>query len=97
PGRLLAVVGASGSGKSSVLSAGVAGAALAGAIESIRSAIVLKPGHEPRLDLANDPHELVIVDQFEELYTLCDDAERREEYIDRLLALPSPVAIGVRA
>ncbi|MDT4918987.1 MAG: hypothetical protein QOH89_3687, partial [Pseudonocardiales bacterium] len=97
PGRLLAVVGASGSGKSSVLSAGVAGAALAGAIDGVRSAVVIKPGPEPRLELADDPQVLVIVDQFEELYTLCDDPERREEFIDHLLALRSPVAIGVRA
>jgi WD40 repeat protein/class 3 adenylate cyclase len=97
PGRLLALVGASGSGKSSVLSAGVAGAALKGVIDGVRSVVVLKPGPDPRLDLTDNPHELVIVDQFEELYTLCADPARRDDFIDRLLELPSPVAIGVRA
>jgi WD40 repeat protein/class 3 adenylate cyclase/tRNA A-37 threonylcarbamoyl transferase component Bud32 len=97
PGRPLAIVGASGSGKSSVLRAGVVGAVLAGEVEGLERARILAPGAEPRLDVAGDPRELVVVDQFEELYTLCTDAARREEFIDRLLALPSPVVIGVRA
>ena len=97
PGRLLALVGASGSGKSSVLRAGVVGAVLAGEVEWLERARILTPGAEPGLDVAADPRELVVVDQFEELYTLCGDATRREEFIDRLLALPSPVVIGVRA
>jgi WD40 repeat protein len=40
---------------------------------------------------------LVVVDQFEELFTLCDSADRRLAFIDALLAARSPVAIGVRA
>ena len=47
--------------------------------------------------MADDPRELVVVDQFEELYTLCEDPERRDAFIDGLLALSSPVVIGVRA
>ena len=97
PGRLLAVIGASGSGKSSVLRAGVAGAALAGEAGALRHARILTPGSEPRLEVADDPAELVVVDQFEELYTLCEDPARRDAFIERLLALSSPVAIGVRA
>jgi WD40 repeat protein/class 3 adenylate cyclase/tRNA A-37 threonylcarbamoyl transferase component Bud32 len=89
PGRLLAVIGASGSGKSSVLRAGVAGA--------LDRAVILTPGAEPRLEVADDPSELVVVDQFEELYTLCEDAARRAAFIEGLLALASPVAIGMRA
>ena len=73
PGRLLAVIGASGSGKSSVLRAGVVGAALAGEVEGLERARILTPGAEPRLEVADDPRELVVVDQFEELYTLCED------------------------
>jgi WD40 repeat protein/class 3 adenylate cyclase/tRNA A-37 threonylcarbamoyl transferase component Bud32 len=97
PGRLLAVTGASGSGKSSVLRAGVVGAALAGEAGGLERARVLTPGSEPRLDVPDDPRELVVVDQFEELYTLCEDAARRDAFIDGLLTLSSPVAIGVRA
>jgi WD40 repeat protein/class 3 adenylate cyclase/tRNA A-37 threonylcarbamoyl transferase component Bud32 len=97
PGRLLAVVGASGSGKSSVLRAGVVAAALAGEVDGIESAPILVPGAEPRLEATGDPRELVVVDQFEELYTLCEDPARRGAFIDELLALPSPVVIGVRA
>ncbi|MGH2882772.1 MAG: hypothetical protein ACRDPA_08780, partial [Solirubrobacteraceae bacterium] len=37
------------------------------------------------------------VDQFEELYTECQDADRGTRFIDVLLARPGPVVIGVRA
>ncbi len=97
PGRLLAVIGASGSGKSSVLRAGAVGAALAGEAGGLEHARVLTPGSEPRLEVADDPRELVVVDQFEELYTLSKDRARRDAFIERLLALSSPVLIGVRA
>ncbi len=97
PGRLLAVTGASGSGKSSVLRAGVVGAVLAGEIGGVERARILTPDAEARLEVADDPRELVIVDQFEELYTLCEDPARRDAFIDGLLALSSPVVIGVRA
>ena len=78
PGRLLAVVGASGSGKSSVLRAGIIAAALAGEIPGIRTARLLTPGARPAVRHRRaTPHELIVVDQFEELFTLCDDADRR--------------------
>jgi class 3 adenylate cyclase/WD40 repeat protein/tRNA A-37 threonylcarbamoyl transferase component Bud32 len=96
-GRLVAVVGASGSGKSSVLRAGVVAAVLAAEVPGINDAIVLTPGDEPRLDVADRPGRLVVVDQFEELFTLCDDETRRRVFIDALLALDCPVAIGMRA
>ena len=91
------MTGASGSGKSSVLRAGVVGAVLAGEIGGVERARILTPDAEARLEVADDPRELVIVDQFEELYTLCEDPARRDAFIDGLLALSSPVAIGVRA
>ena len=97
PGRLLAIIGASGSGKSSVLRAGVVAAALAGEVEAVERARVVIPGVEPRLEATGDPRELVVVDQFEELYTLCEDPARRDEFIDQILALRAPVVIGVRA
>src|SRR6202042_366941 len=70
PARLLAVVGASGSGKASVLRAGIIAAALAGEIRGIRTARLLTPGAQPDLHIADDPAELIVVDQFEELFTL---------------------------
>ena len=97
PGRLLAVVGASGSGKSSLLRAGVAAAVLAGEVDRVDHATVLTPGPEAVLEVADTARELVIVDQFEELFTLCDDPARRDAYVDQLLALSSAVVIGVRA
>ncbi len=92
PGRLLAVVGASGSGKSSVLRAG-----LIASVRARRPVSLLTPGSRPELDVPDEPDRLVVVDQFEELFTLCDDADRRQAFIDDLLALRCPVVIGVRA
>jgi class 3 adenylate cyclase len=97
PGTLLAVVGASGSGKSSVLRAGLVAAARAGEIAGIDHAVLLTPGAEPRLDVPDGPTRLVVVDQFEELFTLCGDGDRRERFIDALLRLRCAVAIGMRA
>ena len=97
PRRLVAVVGASGSGKSSVLRAGVIAAVRAGEVAGIAHAALLTPGASPQLNVEDDPAQLVVVDQFEELFTLCDDAGRREAFIADLLRLHGPVAIGVRA
>lgn len=97
PGRPVAVVGASGSGKSSVLRAGLVAAVRAGEVAGIERAVLLTPGGSPRLDLEDDPGRLVVVDQFEELFTLCEDPDRRQSFIDGLLAVRGPVAIGVRA
>ena len=97
PRTLVAVVGASGSGKSSVLRAGVVASVRAGEVAGLERAALLTPGSSPRLECGVDPAQLVVVDQFEELFTLCDDADRRQAFIDALLALEGPVAIGVRA
>ena len=40
---------------------------------------------------------LLVVDQFEELFTACEDLDERERFIDRLLATERPVAIAMRA
>ena len=42
-----------------------------------RHASLIRPGSSPELDLPDDPASLVVVDQFEELFTLCEDAARR--------------------
>jgi class 3 adenylate cyclase/WD40 repeat protein/tRNA A-37 threonylcarbamoyl transferase component Bud32 len=97
PGRLLAVLGASGSGKSSLLRAGVLAAARAGELATVRASRLITPGAEPPVEVGEDEHELLVVDQFEELYTQCEDAARRTLFIAALLARPGPVVIGVRA
>jgi class 3 adenylate cyclase len=55
PGRLLAVVGASGSGKSSVLRAGVTAAVRGGEVPGIKRVRLLTPGARPELETGNDP------------------------------------------
>lgn len=97
PGRLVALVGASGSGKSSVLRAGLVAAVEAGDVPGIETVHLLTPGAEPRLELAGTGADLLLVDQFEELFTLCGDGTRRQAFIDALLAFAGPVVIGVRA
>jgi WD40 repeat protein/class 3 adenylate cyclase len=97
PARLLAVVGASGSGKSSVLRAGVTAAAQAGELPGIHDARVLTPGSDLQVGPTIEPDQLLVVDQFEEMFTLCPDSGRRQAFVDALLEAPGPVAIGLRA
>jgi WD40 repeat protein/class 3 adenylate cyclase len=88
PGRLVAVVGSSGSGKSSLLRAG-----LATTLEGVE---VVTPGRDPVAVLAAAGDGVLVVDQFEEVFTLCDD-DPRAVFLDGLLARPGPVVIGLRA
>ncbi|WP_223833036.1 AAA family ATPase [Streptomyces venezuelae] len=138
-GRFLAVFGASGSGKSSLLRAGL--------LPRVREedargwgVVLFAPGAHPletcaarladvsgdsatalHADLAADPRALhltalkalagrpddaellLVVDQFEEVFTLCDDARERTRFITALLtAARAPnsrtrVVLGVRA
>ena len=44
-----------------------------------------RPAPSPRSTSPDEPDRLVVVDQFEELFTLCDDADRRRAFIDALL------------
>jgi WD40 repeat protein/class 3 adenylate cyclase/tRNA A-37 threonylcarbamoyl transferase component Bud32 len=97
PGRLLAVVGASGSGKSSVLRAGIIAAVCAGEVPGIERARLVTPGSSPAIDRGGDPAQLTVVDQFEELFILCDDPARRLAFLDALAAVSGPVVLGVRA
>ncbi|MEV6957832.1 WD40 repeat domain-containing protein [Streptomyces sp. NPDC051207] len=108
--RFTAVFGSSGSGKSSLLRAGLIPrlrAAGDGAPAAVR---VLTPGADPlnthgeRLTPVpdTDADTWLIVDQFEELYTLCADPAARDGFVDRLLAATAPdsrlrVVIAVRA
>lgn len=97
PGQLLAVVGASGSGKSSLLRAGVLAAVAAGELVCASAGRLLTPGPRPPLELAEDEHDLLVVDQLEELYTQCQDERRRSTFIRALLGHQGPVLIGLRA
>ncbi|MFI6099386.1 hypothetical protein ACIA8G_27845 [Lentzea sp. NPDC051213] len=89
--RFLGVFGASGSGKSSVLRAGLVA-------RSKGSSVVFTPGAHPREEAARmNGQALVVVDQFEEVFTLCQDEEERAWFIDALLDSTATVVIGVRA
>ncbi|MEV5342779.1 hypothetical protein AB0K93_30480, partial [Streptomyces sp. NPDC052676] len=107
--RFSAVFGPSGSGKSSLLRAGLIPALRedsAGRVAAIR---ILTPGEHPLRTHAGalgpknaDGDTLIVIDQFEEVFTLCRDAAQRTGFIDRLLAAREPdsrlrVVIAVRA
>jgi WD40 repeat protein/transcriptional regulator with XRE-family HTH domain len=91
--RLLTVVGASGSGKSSLVRAGLA-VALKNAGWDVH---VFTPGANPltTLEAQVDPSPsstesdciLILVDQFEEVFTLCRDESERIQFIEKLLTL----------
>jgi WD40 repeat protein/energy-coupling factor transporter ATP-binding protein EcfA2 len=134
--RLIAVVGPSGSGKSSLLRAGLVARLMSEAPGC--APVLFTPGADPlgewavrlagrvgvsavtvKADLAGDPRAVrlllrqvldgaggdlvLVVDQFEEVFTLCGDAEERARFIAALLAaVDEPgartrVVLGVRA
>lgn len=77
----LAVLGASGSGKSSLV--------MAGLIPTVRLGYnIFRPGHDPlgALESAKGK-DLLVVDQFEELFTLVRDESIKKEFIANLLKL----------
>lgn len=92
--NFLAVIGASGSGKSSVV--------LAGLIPKLKEQelslqwVYLTPGREPlkqlerrleRLLKVSEQDSILVVDQFEELFTLCEEQAERQAFIDKLFQL----------
>src|SRR5882757_4001024 len=82
--RLVAVFGPSGAGKSSLLQAGV----IARWRQPSRHVVLFTPGEHPsrRLESLPDRGEtLVVVDQFEEVFTRCADEIERAEFIERLV------------
>ena len=64
---------------------------------ALSTARLLVPGEHPPAEINGDTATLIVVDQFEELYTVCQDAGARQHFIDAILAHPGPVVIGVRA
>ncbi|MFJ3792720.1 helix-turn-helix domain-containing protein [Kitasatospora sp. NPDC090091] len=101
------VVGPSGAGKSSLLRAGLVPALRRGGLAGLgpASAAVLTPTGRPldRLaELADGPDAVWIVDQAEELFTLCADPEQRRAFLDALCREAGPeggrlVVLGLRA
>ncbi|MFC6421955.1 BTAD domain-containing putative transcriptional regulator [Ornithinimicrobium tianjinense] len=137
-GRLVAVVGASGSGKSSLVHAGLLGGLADGLIPGSDAwvQIVMRPGAHPMRELSRAALEatgqetgtvgdalarlltegdgapaggrdrvprVLVVDQFEEAWTLCQDAGEREAFLDTLVELATVgagrtvVVVAVRA
>ncbi|QLH25684.1 WD40 repeat domain-containing protein [Streptomyces sp. Rer75] len=110
--RFTAVFGPSGSGKSSLLRAGLIPLLRAASDDEVPPAAVriLTPGADPLRTHADrilpvpgtDADTWLIVDQFEELYTLGADPVDRDTFIDSLVAATAPdsrlrVVIAVRA
>lgn len=106
--RFLAVVGASGSGKSSLVRAGLAvalqrtGWKIQAFTPAANPLKMLAANYNPTGAKKGQNH-LVLVDQFEETFTLCRDENERSTFIERLLSIardPSAkttVVIALRA
>jgi WD40 repeat protein/DNA-binding SARP family transcriptional activator len=96
--QVLAVVGPSGSGKSSLVRAGVASALQ----RAGRRVVVVTPGARPVDTLSwlpVDGDAVLVVDQCEETLTLCEDSDERAQFFTALvdLAQRSPLVVAVRA
>jgi WD40 repeat protein/DNA-binding SARP family transcriptional activator len=83
--RVLAVVGPSGTGKSSMVRAGV----VASLRRDGRDVLVMTPGPHPSEALAALPHRkatsTLVLDQCEEVFSLCQDATERTRFLDALV------------
>jgi WD40 repeat protein/DNA-binding SARP family transcriptional activator len=83
--RVLAVVGPSGTGKSSMVRAGV----VAALRRDGRDVLVMTPGPHPVETLALLPRRsqgtTLVVDQCEEVYSLCHDPVERTRFLDELV------------
>ena len=95
----LAIVGPSGCGKSSLARAGVASALQ----RQGARVVVVTPGRHPMDVLTNLPtsgtRPVLVVDQCEEVFSLCDDPAERGEFLDALCryALTAPLVLCLRA
>src|SRR5712691_4393612 len=90
-GRFLALIGPSGSGKSSLLRAGLMHALGSGALPGSDrwTCSVIRPGDHPLDALAHAldekrEHSMLAVDQFEEVFTACSDDAERTAFLDAL-------------
>jgi WD40 repeat protein len=99
--NLVGVVGASGSGKSSLLSAGL--------VREGWSPVTIRPGADPfvaldpacaRLSESSSSAQVLVVDQLEQIFTLAHDEIVRRAYLDRLCELAeqgTKVAVALRS
>ena len=90
---LLGLVGPSGSGKSSLVRAGLLPALSSGVLPGSAAwrRIVIRPGEHPMrelayLDLGGGGPSVLVIDQFEELFTACRDEQERVAFVDALVA-----------
>ncbi|MFI7125168.1 hypothetical protein ACIBQ1_05700 [Nonomuraea sp. NPDC050153] len=102
-GSPLIVTGPSGAGKSSVLRAGLIPALRHEVAEEL-SCVVLAPGADPPAEPARRlapgaRRLLLVVDQFEEVFTTCPDERVRRRFIEELVELSrsAAVVVSVRA
>ena len=102
--QLMGLVGPSGSGKSSLLRAGLLPALADGVLPGSEHwrLELMRPGEHPMRELAgrgDDEHVLLAVDQFEEVFTACRDEQERAAFIDRLADLVGAgvVVLALRA
>jgi WD40 repeat protein/DNA-binding SARP family transcriptional activator len=98
--RVLGIVGPSGSGKSSVLRAGLLAAIGAGVLPGSETwaRAVIRPGEHPALPGPAAGESVLAVDQFEELFTVCRDEHERSAFVAALLARRNTtVIVTVRA
>ena len=109
---LVGIVGASGSGKSSLLRAGLLAELAKGVLPGSEgwTQVVMRPGEHPQATLRRaisgadrGSRQLIAVDQFEETFTLCRDASERAEFLGALVAAATQpaqdtaVVLAVRA
>src|SRR5262249_43242021 len=99
--RFLVVAGASGTGKSSLVLAGAVPVLLEAnpALKFMR----MRPGNDPESALtevlsqvSSDQPTLLVVDQFEEVFTQTQEPATRESFVRRLWSLASSPALDLR-
>ena len=105
---MLGVIGPSGSGKSSVVQAGLLPALAGGVLPGSEGwrQVVLRPGEQPMrameaaAGIGNAERFVLAVDQFEEVFTACRDEQQRKDFIDELVRLAhgnGAIVLAIRA